>query len=563
MRNHRSWLLLAALVLGLLPVFASCQPEQGTPRSSDALPKPDPNIVDLLFTYGSEKEGWIKDCTAAFNQSGAKVGARTIRVTAVPMGSGECIDELLTEKRKAHLSSPASNAFIVLGNAEARAKGGKELFGKTKNLVLSPVVIAMWKPMAEALGWPSKPVGWKDLKALAESKDGWAALKYPQWGHFKLGHTHPAFSNSGLITVLAEVYAATGKTEGLTVDDVNRPETAQFMEGIEQAVVHYGSSTGFFGKKMFTNGPEYLSAAVLYENMVIESYDPKYSLPFPVVAVYPKEGTFWSDHPVGVVQRDWVTAEHKEAAEKYIDFLLAKPQQEKALKSGFRPGLESIALAAPIDKEHGVDPAEPKVELPPPPAEVIGAALKLWKGHKKKTQIVVVFDTSGSMRIGGRMSNAKLGAKQLLNMLGEGDDVSILAFSTELNWVEKGINAGKEHDKLTRQIDSFIPAGETALYDAVEAGYRYLQDNPKPGLISAVVVLTDGEDNKSKLKLDDLLKKVKIDYERKPIRVFTIAYGDEAKIDVLKKIADATEAKAYEGTPDNIRTVFLDIATFF
>src|SRR5262249_23981330 len=195
------------------------------------------------------------------------------------------------------------------------------------------------------------------------NKDGWAALKYPQWGHFKLGHTLPDFSNSGLITVLAEVYAAAGKTEGLTVEDVNRPETAQFLDGIEQPVVHYGSRSGFFGKKMCGNGSDYLSAAVLYENLVIESYDPRYSLPFPVVAVYPKEGTFSSDHPVGVVQRDWVTAEHKEAAAKYIDYLLAKPQQEKALKSGFRPGLESIALAAPIDKEHGVDPKEPKTEL--------------------------------------------------------------------------------------------------------------------------------------------------------------------------------------------------------
>ena len=161
------------------------------------------------------------------------------------------------------------------------------------------------------------------------------------------------------------------------------------------------------------------------------------------------------------------------------------------------------------------------------------------------------------------MLNAKAGAKQLLSMLQDGDEASIISFSSKVNWVDKGIDIGKERDKLTKKVEGFFPAGETALYDAVEEGYKYLEEASKPGMINAVIVLTDGDDNKSKLNLNNLLKKVKIDYERKAIRVFTIAYGEDAKIDILKKIADATEAKSYEGTPSNIRAVFLDIGTFF
>jgi hypothetical protein len=71
---------------------------------------------------------------------------------------------------------------------------------------------------------------------------------------------------------------------------------------------------------------------VLYERVVLESTSPQYHLPFPVVAIYPKEGTFWSDHPIGVVEREWVTPEHREAAKVYIDYLLARPQQERALQ---------------------------------------------------------------------------------------------------------------------------------------------------------------------------------------------------------------------------------------
>src|SRR5262245_65227649 len=128
----------------------------------------------------------------------------------------------------------------------------------------------MWKPMAEALGWGKKPIGWSDILALARNEQGWSAYGRNQWGAFKFGHTHPEFSNSGLISLLAEVYAATGKVTGLTVADVNKPNTAAYLEGIEQAVVHYGSSTGFFNKKILSNGPEDLSEAVLNVSTLLD-----------------------------------------------------------------------------------------------------------------------------------------------------------------------------------------------------------------------------------------------------------------------------------------------------
>src|SRR5262245_58699668 len=163
----------------------------------------------------------------------------------------------------------------------------------------------------------------------------------------------------------------------------------------------------------------------------------------------------------------------------------------------------------------------------------------------------------------GRMSNAKLGAKQLISMLGADDELSLYQFSSRVTPVESDSKVGSKRDALTAHVDAFFPSGETALYEAVEAAYRHLQEQGKPGIVTAVVVLTDGEDNKSKLKLQELTDRIKIDYERRPIRVFTIAYGDEARLEVLQKIADATQAKAYKGTPQNIKEVFKDIGTFF
>ena len=311
--------------LALLAVIGvSCKREQPAP-TINALPQPKVGVLDLLFTYGSEKQAWVEMVTSDFNRRGVKTGSgKAIRVTAQAKGSGDCLDEIIAGANQAHVTSPASSAFIKLGNAQWRAKTGKDLISTTENLVLSPVVIAMWKPMAEAIGWGTKPVGWAEILALSTELQGWAARGMPQWGAFRFGHTHPQFSNSGLISLFAEVYAATGKQGGLVPADLERPEVGRYLGDIERSVVHYGSSTGFFGKKMFANGPGYISAAVLYENMVIESS--AQPLAFPIVAIYPKEGTFWSDHPAGIVEREWVTPEHRDAARKYLDFLLAREQ---------------------------------------------------------------------------------------------------------------------------------------------------------------------------------------------------------------------------------------------
>jgi Ca-activated chloride channel family protein len=343
----------AGAVCLVLALFAgACKAKRG-PTSAESEPAVSPvpqGSIELVFPYGSEKEKWINDVTESFNRSRMKTSTgKPIFVRAIPLGSGETMDQILSGELQAHIASPASAAFIKLGNAQSRTKTGKDLIASTDNLVLSPVVIAMWKPMAEAIGWGKKPVGWSDILSLARNPKGWSAYGYPQWGDFKFGHTHPQYSNSGLISLIAEVYASDGKTKGLTLADVQTPKTAEFVGAIQQSVVHYGSSTGFFGRKMFDNGPQYLSAAVLYESMVVESYSQTNKTAFPVVSIYPREGTFWSDHPIGVVEREWVTPEHRDAARVYIKYLLERPQQEKALTYGFRPASVDVAVGAPID----------------------------------------------------------------------------------------------------------------------------------------------------------------------------------------------------------------------
>ncbi|MBV8214331.1 MAG: VWA domain-containing protein [Verrucomicrobia bacterium] len=557
----KAWRVRLSLLAVLICLLVGCE-KVGSTDEKNAVPK---DAVRLLFTYSSEKEDWVKEVTATFNQGGYKTKAgKPIYVDAIAEGSGECIDEIINDNQKADVVSPASEAFVRLGNTEGRAKLGREVIGPTQNLVLSPVVIGVWEPMAKALGWPDKPIGWSDILALATDKQGWATYGHPEWGKFKFGHTHPEYSNSGLVSLFAIAYAAAGKTTSLEINDLIDPKIGEFIKGIENSVLHYGSSTGFFAKKMFANGPHYLSGAVMYENLVTQSYS-QANMAFPVVAVYPKEGTFWSDHPAGIVDREWVTPERRDAAEIYIKFLLDRPQQLTALKYGFRPGSLDIPVGPPIDTAHGVDPRQPKTVLELPNTATVAAIRNLWLKNKRHARVTLVFDVSGNMNERNKIAWARDGALDLISFMSDDDSFSIMPFNNRILRDEEPQPLGDYRPAAEQILSSLFANGGASLYDTLSLAYQHVQHQQEedPSRIAAIVVLSDGKDTTSKLTLDQLLAQIRYDFDRHTVRVFTIGYEAEDGTDVLKQISEVTQGRYYEGKQTNIREIFKDISTFF
>ena len=148
-----------------------------------------------------------------FNAERRTVDGRSIFVTGVPASSGDVEMKIVRGRMKPHAWSPASSLWGRLLNHEADRKFVGD---ENPSLASSPVVIAMWEPFARALGWPRKAIGFKDILELSTTKSNWAEHGLPTYGHFKLGHTNPDFSTSGLSFVAAQYYTATGKREGLT-----------------------------------------------------------------------------------------------------------------------------------------------------------------------------------------------------------------------------------------------------------------------------------------------------------------------------------------------------------
>jgi Ca-activated chloride channel family protein len=196
-------------------------------------------VIDMV--YGSEKEDWLEPLVETFNASKVRTeSGAIIEVQATPMGSIESAREINDGTLQPTVWSPASSIYLPVANAEWRQNHADDLFSGTPNdLVLSPVVIAMWKPMAEALGWPDKALGWTDIGEMAFSEEGWSAFGYPEWGAFKFGHTHPEYSNSGICSVIASTYAGADKQRDLTLDDLANQNTIDFLSAVEKSIIHY------------------------------------------------------------------------------------------------------------------------------------------------------------------------------------------------------------------------------------------------------------------------------------------------------------------------------------
>src|SRR5687768_3624431 len=174
--------------------------------------------IRVPFAYSPEKEVLLKPLIQRFNESQRKVGGKPVFVEGSVVSSGDAERKIAAGRLETVAWSPASSLWGRLLNFEADRQ---YVADENPSIVRTPLVIAMWEPMARALGYPRKSLGFSDVLELATSNQGWARYGKPQFGKFKLVHTNPDFSTSGLSAVVAEYYAATGKKEGLTERDIS------------------------------------------------------------------------------------------------------------------------------------------------------------------------------------------------------------------------------------------------------------------------------------------------------------------------------------------------------
>jgi Ca-activated chloride channel family protein len=267
-----------------------------------------------------------------------------------------------------------------------------------------------------------------------------------------------------------------------------------------------------------------------------------------------------------VLNAPWVTPAQKEAAQKLQEYLVSRITPRIALDAGFRPGAPAKQAGAPIDAAHGADPSQPKTVLSLPEPSVLAGIKKAWRADRKAANVMLVFDTSGSMGEQSKIDQAKDGLRVFFRELSPRDRVGLLSFNTKV-FREAPIQEVRTNLATLRQrVAGLLPDGETAVYDATAEGYNQVRALHDDTRINAVVVLTDGQDNQSDISLGSLVSQLRShnqQSEQQVVRVFTIAYGDGAERDKLAQIAKASGGEEFSGDPTEIEAVYRTISSFF
>lgn len=529
----------------------------------------------VLVTLASSntKQSWLDQVVEKFNAEEIETaGGSPIIVSVSHVTSGGSMNAILDGGSQPIAWSPGDQSWVDQANEAWRQRTNRPLASQScASTVYAPLGFAMWRPMAETLGWPQTPIGWDTIVELAADPEGWASYGRPEWGQFRFGHTHPAYANSGLLSMTGFVYGIAGKTDTLTSAEIYAPKVEEAMRQLEGNTSKYGRQAPALLEAMAQQGPSYLHAAAVPEADTVRfNLERGDELTFPLAFIFPAGGTIWADHPYCILDNaDWVSEEQAEAAQIFLDYLLAREQQEMAIDNYLRPLDTNIPLHAPMNLENGTDPGvtpNTVAPLPSPNADISAAVIDLFNITKRKATILIVLDVSGSMA-GDRIRTAREATIEFLSRLDANDEVGLIIFNDNVAELAPPTRVGEVVEGLNQRVAGLVADGNTALYqavcDAVTQATALQAEDTAVGetRLYGIILLSDGEDTLSTVTENQMFATcLPANAEADGVKIFPIAFGEEADQDMLNRIANVTGGRLFTADPASISNVYLSIS---
>ena len=413
----------------------------------------DTRNATLTIAYSPEKAVLLKGLTEKFNAKNLRTPDRqAIKVELVELKPDEMVEKALAGQADFQALTPDSSLWLdQLNSRYAQAQQTEpgaippRLAGEGVRYAVTPIVIAAWENSAKSLGWPAKPVGWTALQTRAR-----------QDANFKWNHPSTAHA-SGLLATLAEFYAGAGVQRGLTAEMAQNPKTLEFVNAVEKTVRFYGESELAVIQQAAKEGAKYLDAFVTPEQLVVAFNTGVFGKPpAKLIALYPAEGTLWADHPLALLETPELTANQRRTFQAFREYLASAEAQKEILRAGYRPADLSLSLAgpdSPLTAANGVDSSQPQTTLQLPPPDVVSVVQNAWAAAKRRTNVILVVDTSGSMK-GDKLTNMQTALRTFLAQIpSDQERIGLVEFNStvtsiiELDTLAKNRGAADPRDR--------------------------------------------------------------------------------------------------------------------
>jgi Ca-activated chloride channel family protein len=541
----------------------TCGPTR-TPLTIAASPSVAPVLTKAAAAFDEGTASWVDGrCTT------------TTVVSADPEAFGDTLGTALDAKGGANAPTAWVPEASIWREVLARRPELSAALPRTFPVIaVSPAVVAAPRPMAEVLGWPETQPSWAQLLELARNPAGWAALGHSEWGKVRVAWQDPLQDAASLTAMMSLSEWATRDAE--TVDDVRR-SLLEVHAGL--TTLHADPKTVFAPLQDSSKSvAEALRDAVLvptteHEVTAFNAASPR----IPLAALYPTDGVYPNEVPLITVGASWVSPQQRAALDRFAVWLVTGEATQQFAAAGWRtPRLQTEA-----DIRNGVVATEPRFTPAGPNAFTLARSLQGWTALDRKGSVLVVLDTSGSMNEpvpaagnATRLDLAKRAISESLPLFSDRTNIGLWTFSRfdgradytvilGLSPPSRLVGGVPAMQSLRTSVAGLRASGATGLYDTVIAAASVAQDAWREG-DNTIVLISDGKnEDPGSATLEQVLAKLKtLAGTERPVRILSIALGDEADAATLRRFADATDGEAYLArNSEDLDKVFLAALT--
>jgi Ca-activated chloride channel family protein len=212
----------------------------------------------------------------------------------------------------------------------------------------------------------------------------------------------------------------------------------------------------------------------------------------------------------------------------------------------------------------------------------VARVLQSWTALDRQGSLLVVVDISGSMNVKvpaagnkTRLDLAKAAILDSVPLFSDRTSVGLWTFSRNPSGgkdytavlppgsLSRPINGVSARQVLQKAVGRLQAKGDTGLYDTVIAAAGAAKASWRVGN-NTIVLVSDGKnEDPGSASLAHVLSALKAQADpRRPVRIISIALGEQADTKALRTISQATAGEAYAARqPEDLENVFLSALT--
>jgi len=184
----------------------------------------------------------------------------------------------------------------------------------------------------------------------------------------------------------------------------------------------------------------------------------------------------------------------------------------------------------------------------------VKAKADVGETKRQPTDIVCVLDVSGSMGCNGKIDHVKAAVEFVIANSDPRDRLSIVTFNSSASRVlplRRMTNEGKDEANMSRM--RLYASGGTSIASGLDMGLQVLEQRRQRNKVSAVLLLTDGQDGSTRPRLPALIARARAE----SCAVYAFGFGSDHDAALMAEISEQAKTPfTYVEDTENLQDIF-------